>query len=79
MNGEVHWVEYPRLGTLVEDGWWMCTVAGSKHSVQILRLRGDTWYRCGGKKLGVGKRVVAVTWVPEPYPYRRGSGSGSGR
>jgi hypothetical protein len=74
MNEEPHWIEYPRVGTLVEDGWWMCTVVGSKHSVQILRLRGDTWYRRGGKKLGAGKRVVAVTWLPNPYIQRRRSG-----
>jgi hypothetical protein len=69
----IRWIPFPRTGTSVEAGKWLCTVkTGHTLSVEILELdsaswlgSGD-WFRHGGEKLSRREKVVAISYLPDP-------------
>ena len=69
----IGWIEFPRIGTSVEAGKWLCTVkTGHTLSVEILELDSNSWlgsgdwFRPGGEKLSRRERVIAISHLPEP-------------
>lgn len=65
----MNWLRYPRTGTALLDGEWLCTIdAGrGKVTVAILNLGRGLWCRPGGDFLTSCERVTAVAHVPAPY------------
>ena len=63
----VKWIEFPRPGTPVEAGKWLCTVrTGHTVGVEVLELDQNSWFRHGGERLTDRERVIAIAYVPEP-------------
>lgn len=70
----IHWIPFPRAGTTVMPGRWLCTVqSGHNRRVEPLRLmdsahssHGD-WRRQDGSKVGPRRRVIAIAHMPEAY------------
>ena len=69
----IKWIEFPRMGTSVEAGKWLCTVrTGHTLGVEVLELDQNSWlgsgswFRHGGERLTDRERVIAIAYMPEP-------------
>ena len=63
----INWIEYPRPGTSVGEGRWLCTVFTPRRSrVEFLNLIDGDWYFDDDQPLTRAK-VIAIAYVPEPY------------
>lgn len=62
------WIPYPRPGTSVLDGTWLCTVErASGPEVRVLRLKNGEWQNRDGSPLSRREQVTAIDYMPKPY------------
>lgn len=63
----IKWIPFPRAGTSVESGKWLCTVkTGHTLGVEVLELDDGVWYRNGAEWLTDREQVIGIAYVPEP-------------
>ena len=69
----IKWIPFPRIGTTVALGKWLCTVeTGHTLNVEILELDQNSWngsgawFRSGGERLTKREKVIGIAYVPEP-------------
>jgi hypothetical protein len=63
----IKWIPFPRAGTSVEPGKWLCTVkTGHTLGVEVLDLDDGVWYRNGAEWLTDREQVIGIAHIPDP-------------
>ena len=65
----LQWIPWPRAGTSLKDGRWLCTVncPGEIPPVTFLTLEAGTWFEDDGCSVDESK-ILAIALCPRPYP-----------